>query len=206
MKIQSPLRNTEKIESQGKPRLEGVERCKSMNKIFEVLIGKAYKEGNIEKEFFLRGLYGKYKQFHPKKIVQVNAKQWKGKSSMEVFRTLDGFGVRKFQKPAADEEPKEKVETFNEEEIKAMVDSISSFEIEYIPTEALSMVFSQRLGLGHDGWNTGNKQFFSDRHWHNRLTIMLNGIQEAGLIEYKGGRTKLLNKDISLQLVLNSLD
>jgi hypothetical protein len=64
------------------------------------------------------------------------------------------------------------------------------------------MVYSEILNLGHTGWKSGTKQFFSDRPTHVKFTLMLNAFQELGLVEYKGGKTKLLEKGLSIQMVL----
>lgn len=47
-----------------------------------------------------------------------------------------------------------------------------------------------------------NKEIFGSIHFLIFL-LMFGALDELGLIEYKGGKTKLLNKDISIQMILN---
>ena len=56
-----------------------------------------------------------------------------------------------------------------------------------------------------EGKNIGDfwKNFFNNRPLHNRFTLMLGALDKLELIEYSGGNIKVLNKDISLQLILN---
>jgi hypothetical protein len=195
-----------KVEKEGKPIMNGVEGCKSMNRVFEVLIGKATRLGNEEQRFFLMGLYNKYKQFHPDKILPVEVEGWHGKSSFEIIKDLDRLIIVKYQKKEKGDEPTEVRTEITKEEIGALVDAIkeqSKFSID-TPMETRKIAFRYCVSLKYNDMLNGDfwKNFFSNRSLHNKFTLMLGALDKLGLIEYKGGKTKLLNKDISLQLVL----
>lgn len=59
-------KNPEKIIKQGKPEMMGVKNCKTFRKVLETLIGQNHKKGNVELEFYTRGLLGLYNKFHKK--------------------------------------------------------------------------------------------------------------------------------------------
>ena len=188
------------IEKKGEPMVLGVKGCKTYRKALETLIGTNYKKRNTESEFYTRGLLELYNKFHPEKILEVEANQWKEKSSIEIIKELDKLIIVKYQKPSQNEEPKEVRTEASREELIALIDSLKHCNrfFNEIKTSNLAMDYSIRLNLGHSDW----KRFFADRINHNKLTLMLNALQELGFIEYSGGITKLLNKDISIQLVL----
>jgi hypothetical protein len=199
-----PSQEIVKIEKQGKANVfSSKTTAKDFRSWIEHKIGVFSKTNNEEYRQVFMEILKAYNYYEPKQVVQVNANQWKGKSSVDIIKGLDRLIVIKYQKETEESEPTEIRTEVSKEEIQAMIDSILKFKIgDEIETENLSMVFSQTLNLGHDGWNTGNKQFFSDRHWHNKYTIILNAFQQLGFIEYKAGRTKLIDKKISLQLIL----
>ena len=189
------------------PELPRVENCKSMRKVFEVTMARYANKVECQDLYWLtKGLYKQYNKFHPEKNIEVNVPEWKGKSSLQIIKGLDRIIIITYQKPSKDEEPKEVRTEVSKEELQAMIDSIIKLKnYQPIKTESLSMVFSATLNLGHDGWNTGNKQFFSDRFWHNKYTRILQAFQELGVIEYKAGKTTILDKDkLNIQLLLNN--
>lgn len=196
------MQSREVIIKQGEPKFIGVDKCKDMYKVFEVLIGKEYKKGNTEQEFFLRGLYEKFKSFYPKQTVEVKANQWKNKSSFEILKKIDRLVIIKYQKETAESEPKEIRTEINKRELESTILAIKNSKDEYTETRQLALEYCIRMDyldlLEGDFW----KNFFSNRPLHNKFTLILNALQELGFIEYKGGKTKLLNKDISLQLIL----
>ena len=73
---------------------------------------------------------------------------------------------------------------------------------EPIKTPALALTFSDRAELGHSGWRRGGNPFFSDRYWHNRITIALNVLDKLQMIKYLGGKTTVLNCKTPLQEAL----
>lgn len=199
-----PNRQIETIVKEGDPRkFLGFAGCKDMNQVFAVALARFTRVGNEEARQLTLMFQAQYKRFNPDHLLEVDVEGWKGKSSINILKKIDGLTIITFEKPSKDEEPKEKRTEVSKIELEAMVKAILRLQDNQpIKTESLSMVFSEILNLGHDGWNTGNKQFFSDRHWHNKYTTILRAFQELGLIEYKSGKTRLINKDISLQLIL----
>jgi len=191
-------KNIQRIEKKGKPKVLGVKGCKSYRKALQTLIGSYYKRGETELEFHTRGLLDLYNKFHPEKKIEVKASQWKEKSSIEIIKELDKLIIIKYQKNSKYEEPKQIRTEATKEELIALIWALKEFNYEEIKTRDLAMKYSWKLGLGHHDWG----RFFADRNNHNKLTLMLNALQELGFIEYNAGITKLLNKNISIQLLL----
>jgi len=192
--------SVEKIEKQGNGNpIRGIKSCKTFRKALQTLIGQYYKRGNTELEFHTRGILELYNKYHPEKKAQVEVESWKGKSSFELIQELDKLIIIKYQKPNKDEIAQEIKTEVTREELEALIRTLGRYQQEEeIETKHIAVTFSYFLGLGHTTW----KEFFSDRKWHNKLTLMLGALQELGLIEYKGGKTKLLNNNISIQRIL----
>ena len=190
----------QRIEEQGKPKVMGVNGYKTYRKALQVLIGKHYKQKNPELEFYTRGLLELYNKFHPEKIAEVEVKGWHGKSSFELIKELDKLIIVKYQRTDKESEPEEIRIEATREELEALIwvlKRLSKLMIE-IPTREIAVLFSYRLNLGIRTW----KEFFAERHWHNKLTLMLNALQELKLIKYLGGKTTLLEENISIQTIL----
>lgn len=202
MVIPTISRNTETIVSQGKPTILGVKSCKSFRKALQTLIGQNAKKGYTELEFYTRGILELYNKFHPERVTEIEVESWKGKSSIEIIKQLDKLIIIKYQKPSKDEEPIKVRTEISQEELEAMIFAIKNSTEEYTPTKKLALDYC--IKMGYDEMLEGNlwKNFFSNRQLHNRFTLMLDALREEGLIEYKHGKTKLLNKDISIQLIL----
>lgn len=196
--------DTTKIERQGKPVMFGVEGCKSMGKVFETLIAKASRTGNEEQRFFLIGLYNKYKQFHPDKIVETVVDSWHGHSSFEILKQVDRLIIVKYQKKEKGNEPTEVRTEVSKEELVALIWAIKEVraDTEEMETKHLAFEYCYKLGLNDMLNGEFWKNFFSNRKLHNKFTLMLGALDKLGFIEYKGGKTKLLNKELSVQLIL----
>jgi hypothetical protein len=200
---------TETIEKEGRlNRFSGKTKCKDMRSWITMWIGQHSKRGNLDMVFVFQEVLKAYNYFEPEKVVEVDAKQWKGKSSIEVLKEIDRLIITKYQKETPESEPKEIRTEVSKEELGALIYSIKIMTgnnptIE-VPTNKLAHTYCNKLGyaegLATDFW----KEFFNNRSLHNKFTIMLNGLQELGFIEYKGGKTRLLNKDISVQLLLDN--
>ena len=195
-------KNTPKIEKKGEPIVLGVKGCKSYRKALQTLIGSYYKKGEIELEFHTRGLLNLYNEFHPEKKISVEVKKWKGKSSFELIKELDKLIIIKYQKPEKGMKPIEVRTEVNKQEIQAMINALLKYPNEEVKTRYLAIEYSRNLGLFHSGWKTGINPIFSDRSFHNKYTLLLGALDSLGLVKYLGGKTKLLNKNISIQLIL----
>jgi hypothetical protein len=155
----------------------------------------------MELEFLMREILNTYNKFHPEKVMKVNDESWKGKSSMNIIKEIDRLIIIKFQKPDKDSKPTEIRTEITKEELSAVIDSLKEMQ-EPIKSKILALSYSRKLGLEHSGWRTGDNPFFSDRKNHNKFTLILGALAEQGLIEYKRGNIKLLNKQIELQNIL----
>ncbi len=185
------------IEREGKTKFRRKSKAKNMKGWINGFISSYSKKGNTELEFIFREVLNAYNHFHPEKKTQTEVKSWKGKSSIEIIKEIDKLIIIKYQKPDKESEPKEVRTEITKEELETLIDSIKYYKDE-IKTSNLAMTFSSKLNLGHRNW----KEFFSDRYWHNRLTLMLNALDSLGFVKYKGGITKLLDRTISIQEVL----
>lgn len=159
---------------------------------------------NTEMLFIFQEVLRAYNHYNPEKKVAVEVKGWHGKSSFTILKELDKLIIIKFQKPDKESEPKEVRTEIQRDEIIAMISSIKELGAsrEWIETKDLALRFSNQLGIYHSGWKTGDNPIFSDRKFHNRLTLLLDALNEMQLVIYKGGKTKILEKDLSIQLVL----
>jgi hypothetical protein len=95
------------------------------------------------------------------------------------------------------------------EELTALIDAIKHlWEGDPIQTRHIAFHYCLNLGIRQpdkckelftgDFWT----QFFGWRKMHYKLTLMLDALRELEFIEYEGGKTKLLNKRISIQEIL----
>lgn len=176
-------------------------------------IGKATKSNNLEVRGLLETIEKAYNHYHPKQIVQTNANQWQGKSSMSIIKKLDGITIIKYQRPDKDSEPHEVRTEISNEELSCVIASINYFShAEQIETRDIARQFSKRIlfyqkhyfkkrvfdACGDFIWDW----FFANRVAHNKLTLVLHALCELGFIEYSGGKTKVINKNLSLQSIL----
>ncbi len=200
-------RTFQKIVKEGQPKFQDYTTAKSERGWLMGRIKKCINNGRTEEEFIYREILNMHNHFNPAKEVQVEADQWQGKSSIQVLQDIDKITIIKWQKPSKGEEPKEIFTEVQKDELEALVGSIKHIlghgKTEFKSKE-LAYQYCTRLDkhwkmLEGDFW----KNFFNNRRLHNKFTVTLNGLAELDLIEYKGGSIKVLNKDISLQLILN---
>jgi len=196
-----------KIEREGKPIFQGKTTAKSFRSWIENKIGVFSRHNNEEYRQVFQEILRAYNYYEPVKSVEVNALQWKGKSSIEIIRGIDRLIVIKYQKETPESEAKEIRTEINKEELNALVSSIKylnkNLEDEK-GIETRDIAYEYCKLMNYSDMLNGNlwKNVFSNRPLHNKLTIALNALQELGFTSYKKGVTKLLNKDISVQLVL----
>lgn len=196
-------KRTELYIKQGKPKFEGMTTAKNMKGWIQGRINKYAKSRELEYEMFFRGIMNAYDYFHPEVIGKTEVESWHGKSSFEIIKELDKLIIIKYQKSDKYSEPKEVRTELTKEELTALIDSINYFKgEEAIDTKVLAMKYSKLLGLEHSGWRKGDNPFFSDRKNHNKLTLALGALDHLDLIEYKGGKTKILNNNLNIQMIL----
>jgi len=184
-------------------------RGKSVAKSFRSWItskkGQASKRDNLELVFILSEVERAYNHFHPEKIAEVEVDKWKGKSSFEIIKELDRLIIIKFQRKSKGSEPKEIRVEIPKEEIITIIKSIKELGAsgESIKTRKLALDFCMKMNyngvLNGEFW----KNFFTNRPLHNRYTLLLSALDKLGFISYSAGMTKLLNKNLSIQLVLD---
>jgi hypothetical protein len=174
-------------------------RGKSVAKSFRSWIaskkGQASKKDNLELVFILNEIERAYNHFYPEKITEVEVDSWKGKSSFEVIKQMDRLIIIKFQRIQTE---------IGKEEIIAVINSIKELGLsgEGVKTRDLAKLFC--IKMNYNEILSGNfwEHFFSNRSLHNRFTLLLGALDKLGFVSYKGGVTKLLNKGLSIQLVL----
>ncbi len=112
---------------------------------------------------------------------------WKGKGSFSFSEVGDKIIVTKFQKPEKDAEPKEINIEISQKELIGIEKAIKLlFEL-----QGNTQIFIKSTAIAEYYYSLPWKQIFSDRKIHNKFTLILNVLDNKGLIEYKGGRVYL---------------
>jgi len=204
-------RQIERVISQGKPIFSGKTTAKDFRRWVEGRIGVYTKTNNEEYRQVFMSILNAYNYYEPRKQAEVEISSWRGKSGVEVIKGLDRLILIRHQRSSKDEEPKEVRIEVDKQEINAIVTAIRRLSTMYesIETKDLALEFCNLMEIrfndkGEDLLGTGNfwEKFFNWRRMHNRFTTILAGLEQLELISYSDGKTKLLNKDISVQLVL----
>jgi hypothetical protein len=162
------------------------------------------RDKNLEYELVFKEILKAYNYFEPIKQAEVEVGSWHGHSSFELIKDLDKLTIIKFQKKQKGDEPTEVRTEVSKEELEGLIHSIRRQSIlsEQMETKDIAFWYCNIMNyndmLNGDFW----KNFFSNRKLHNKFTLMLGALDKLGLVEYKGGKTRLLNKDIIVQLVL----
>lgn len=184
---------TETIIKEGEPKFRNKTTAKTMRGWVNGFISKYAKENNTEMAMVFREVLNALNYYQPETTENAELYGWKGKSSIEIRELSDKVIVTKYQKPAKGERPTQVKYELTKEEISTVINVLIKFKDMGIPedgleTRYLAMAYSRALNLGHENW----KNFFSDRPTHNKFTIILGYLDSKGIIEYKGGKTKLL--------------
>jgi len=196
-------RQTEVILSRGKEKFEGMTTAKNYR---NWVLGRISKYGkgrspkDLEYRMFFEGILNAYNHFHPEVKLTVPVESWKGKSSFQILDGIDKIIIVKYQKQEKGEQPKRVETTATKEEVSVLISIIKKLNRESIKTRTIALSFSNYFKLGHLTW----KEFFADRIWHNKLTLILGALDRLGIIIYRGGKTTLLNNNLSLQESLDN--
>jgi len=117
---------------------------------------------------------------------RVDIDGWKGKSSFEFKEVGDYVLVKKYQKPERGAEPKEinyKIPLWELRRIESMIkDFFEKNKEEYLKSKDLATSFYEMT------WD----EIFTNRKIHNRFTIILNVLDKENIIDYRGGRVRLI--------------
>jgi hypothetical protein len=198
-------RPIERVISQGKPIFSGKTTAKDFRSWIEHRIGVYTKTNNEEYRQVFMSILNAYNYYEPRKEAQVNANQWKGKSSIEILKEVDKLIIVKYQKETEESEPKEIRTEVSKEELSALVWAIKEVRskgVEELQTKDIAYQYCYNLGLNDMLQGNNWKNVFSNRPLHNKLTLALNALSQLGFTTYKKGVTKLLDKNLSVQLLL----
>jgi hypothetical protein len=198
-------RPIEKVISQGKPVFSGKTTAKDFPTWLESRIGVYTKMNNEEYRQVFMSILTAYRHFNPRKEVQVNANQWKGKSSIEILKEIDKLVIIKYQRETEESDPKEIRTEVSKEELSALVWAIKEVRskgVEELQTKDIAFQYCYKLGLNDMLQGNNWKNVFSNRPLHNKLTLALNALSQLGFTTYKKGVTKLIKNDLSVQLLL----
>ncbi len=212
MEVETKHVNIENIDSPGViDKFNGKSSAKDMRGWIDGRLSIATRNNNLEVQKLLEIIKKAYNHYHPKEHIEVEASQWKGKSSFEIIKRVSGLTIIKYQKLDKLSEPKKIVTEVDSEELHSLIESILWFNnVECIETKDIARRFSYHIkqfqpdyfskSVYRDGrfdWDS----FFSNRIAHNKLTLMLNALDKLGFIEYSGGKTKIINKALSIQSI-----
>jgi len=204
--------DTTKITKEGKSnKFTGKTTAKDYRSWLEHKIGVFTKTNNEEYRQVFMEILRAYNYFEPRKEAEVKVDSWHGHSSFEIIKGLDKLTIIKYQKREKGDEPTEVRTEVSREELRALISSIKYLwytgdnlkeTVESLETKEIAFKYCYIMNyndmLNGDFW----KNFFSNRKLHNKFTLMLGALDKLGLVEYKGGKTKLLNKDLSVHLLL----
>lgn len=116
---------------------------------------------------------------------------WKGKSSFNFHEVGDKIIVTKFQKPEKDAEPKEVNYEIEAKELREIEMKIKYFfKFLNLPERNDEKYLTSRE-LGEDYYKAPWSEIFNNRKTHNRFTIILNVLEQKGIIDYRGGNIYL---------------
>jgi hypothetical protein len=167
------------------PRLDlSLFRKKGNSKTYEgFMIQKmkeARNEGNFDVAELIQVFYKEYKKYRDSEKVKLDS--WKGKSSFEIIEHPDSFDIITFQKPDKFSEPKEIKRNITKQEVNEVLIAICTLNkgVEIKTRDIAEAVY-------HKKW----KDVFSTRFEHTDLNLILRLLDKKGIIEYKGGKTKL---------------
>lgn len=205
MEIRS--RSTITIEKKGDNKFRGKTKAKTMRGWINGFISKSAKKGNTETEFMFREILNAYNFYHPEKQGYTSIDEWKGKSSFQIIRELDGLTITKYQRKDKYSQPKEQVTKVTREELIALIDSMRYLKNQELNSFDIAFQYCIRMNIrktpkGKNMFSGDFKEmFYSYRTLHNKFTIMLNALEELDLIEYSAGNVKILNKTISVRML-----
>lgn len=205
--------NIEKIEKPGDPQKGwGMSSAKDMPGVFQGKINHFMKFPDVkysgkEIEMVIRGLLELYRKFHPPLKTSVEIPTWKGKAGIaEVIEKLYHFDVIRFRKKHRDAEPEPFVNSIPKKDVELVVQAlknISQYQKENIKTEAiaaewcrLAKITENRKGqplFGEKGFIWSH--FFGWRIKHVTLTDILGIMDIKELIDYRVGKTTILDLD-----------
>jgi hypothetical protein len=198
--------DTTKVEREGTVnKFSGQTTAKDFRSWLESRIGIFTKRNNEEYRQVFMEILRAYNHFEPRKEAEVKVDSWHGESSFEILKGIDKLTIIKYQKKVKGEEPSEVRTIISKEELGALIASVRYLckNEELVETKDLAFEYCKILGyndlLNGEFW----KNFFSFRKLHNKFTLMLGALDKLGFVEYKGGKTRLLNKELNLQLVLD---
>lgn len=161
-------------------------------------LDRARNDGNFIMSNYLEELIKRCKKVEEVGIVQIHG--WKGKSPLKVIKKPDKIIAFKWQKIKGEQARQNKFE-YSRSEVNMMINSIKSlYKGDWIESKEIMGRYLKmaQIGLNHKSEHLfGDGEFIFDRLFcwrkmHNHLVILLDILDSEGLIEYKGGRVKVL--------------
>jgi len=211
MEFKTKNTQVESIDSKGNPnKFSGKSTAEDMRGWIIGKIGKFSKSNSLELRMLFEEVLKAYNKFHPQNLIEVEISPWKGKSSFEIIKRIDGLTIIKYQKPNKESEPKKITTEVNKRQLSCLIEAIkyNSFKESEIKTKDIAFQYCINMGIrktpkGKDLFD-GNfdDRYYGWRGFHNRITIMLRALDKLGFIEYSNGKTKLINKNLSIQTIL----
>ena len=203
----------ETIEQEGEQIFKGKTTAKDFRSWLQGRINLSSKKSNSEYEFFYREVLRAYNHFNPLNKVEIGVDSWHGTSSFELIKGADHLTIIKFQKKSKGQEPTEVRTEVSRGEIISLLealkflsqmsrqgDNIETREIafQYCLNQDIRHTEKGNLFEGNEFWT----RFFASRSLHNKLTLMLGALDKLNLIKYEGGKTRILEPNLSINLVL----
>lgn len=213
MEVPTKNKVIESIDSPGAiDKFAGVSRAKSFKTWISGRKSIATKRNNLEMLKLLETIEKAYNYYHPNKIVEVPIDSWKGKSSFEIMLSLDGISIVKYQRPDKHSQPKPIVTDVTKEELNCILESLNGLcYLNDMSTRDLAEKYCKKMYnidehyFKKSVWTNREfdwDKFYAYRSLHNKLTLILGALDQLKLIEYSGGKSRVLKKPLSLQMIL----
>ena len=153
----------------------------------------------LEESIFVKVIHEKY-DFYMERD-KVILEMWKGKSGLEIIEKPDCFVIIRYQKKEKDGEPLKIVKEIEKTEVNEIIHSINRLwnkaeeKDKGISTRDISEMTYQK------DWD---KEIFSDRELHHKITYILNILEYYGFTRYsRAGLTFVLMEAETIQEVMN---
>lgn len=203
-----PKRYVETIE---KPKVDiSFKDKKRYNKTFRGLLESCLKntekDNNHEMTVFIKWLIEEYDKHE--RVKEIPIESWRGKSSLEIIWSPTKVVAIKWRKPNKDSEAKQIRTEINKAELISMVNAVRATNFGFaIETKFVAGEYFKSLNITSD--EKGNELYdenggfkwdvlFNWRSMHNKITIILDVLDEEGFIHYSGGKIQIVNEGFDI--------
>ncbi len=208
-------RTNELILKKGRDEYLGFTRASNFRSWINGQLSKYAKDDSregLQAEFVLKSVQKAYNHFHKETELEVSVESWHKKSSFDIIQGVDKITIIKYQKKDKFSEPEQVTTECLREEIEALIKAIKNHCSNNREAKTVDLAFDYCLNLGIKITPDGNKlfgkdnnfwtYFFSWRNMHNKFTLMLGMLDSLRLISYRGGKIKILDDKLSIQMIL----